>query len=86
MGTPVSLHVVRDWLADNNFALHKLAKVIAGGKSPFRNAQFENINTLDTVVRLMRRTATNTGLGATVNVIRPPMKSVEKSPKILRPI
>lgn len=43
MGTPVSPHVVRDWLAENDFALHKVAKVIAGGKSPFRNAQFENI-------------------------------------------
>ena len=39
MGTPVSPHVVRDWLAENDFALHKIAKVIAGGKSPFRNAQ-----------------------------------------------
>lgn len=44
MGTPVSPHVVRNWLAENDFALHKMAKVIAGGKSPFRNAQFENIN------------------------------------------
>ena len=32
MGTPVSPHVVRDWLAENDFALHKIAKVIAGGK------------------------------------------------------
>jgi len=43
MGTPVSPHVVRDWLVEHDFALHKVAKVIAGGKSPFRNAQFENI-------------------------------------------
>lgn len=43
MGTPVSPPVVRDWLAENGFALHKMAKVIPGGASPFRNAQFENI-------------------------------------------
>lgn len=42
-GTPVSPPVVRDWLTENGFALHKMAKVIAGGKSPFRNAQFEKI-------------------------------------------
>ena len=44
MGTPVSPHVVRDWLTEQGFALHKVAKVIAGGKSPFRNDQFENID------------------------------------------
>ena len=44
MGTPVSPPVVRDWLTSNGFVLHKMAKVIAGGKSPFRNAQFENID------------------------------------------
>jgi len=43
MGTPVSPHVVRDWLTEHDFSLHKIAKVIAGGKSPHRNAQFENI-------------------------------------------
>lgn len=43
MGTPVSPHVVRDWLDAEGFALHKISKVIAGGNSPFRNAQFENI-------------------------------------------
>lgn len=46
MGTPVSPPVVRDWLTSNGFALHKMAKVIAGGKSPFRNAQFEKIDNL----------------------------------------
>lgn len=43
MGTPVSAHVVRDWFIENDFALHKIAKEIAGGESPDRNAQFENI-------------------------------------------
>jgi hypothetical protein len=42
-GTPVSPHVIRSWLTEQGFALHKIAKVIAGGKSPLRNAQFENI-------------------------------------------
>lgn len=43
MGTPVSPHVVRDWLGENGIALHKIVKEIAGGKSPDRNTQFENI-------------------------------------------
>ena len=43
MGTPVSPHVVRDWLAKLDIALHKQAKVVAGGQSPDRNTQFENI-------------------------------------------
>ena len=46
MGTPVSPPVIRDWLYENGFALHKMAKVIAGGKSPLRNAQFEKIDGL----------------------------------------
>jgi Rhodopirellula transposase DDE domain len=46
MGTPVSPPVIRDWLTENGFALHKMAKVLAGGKSPFRNAQFEKIDSL----------------------------------------
>ena len=44
MGTPVSPPVIRGWLVKNGFALHKMAKVLAGGRSPFRNAQFEKIN------------------------------------------
>ena len=46
MGTPVSPPVIRDWLTENGFALHKMAKRLAGGKSPFRNAQFEKIDSL----------------------------------------
>ena len=45
MGTPVSPHVVRDWLSEQGLALHKMAKDIPGGTSPFRNTQFENIDT-----------------------------------------
>lgn len=44
MGTPVSPPVIRDWLVENGFALHKMAKVLPGGESPFRNAQFEKID------------------------------------------
>jgi len=43
MGTPVSPHVVRDWLTEHDIALHKISKEIEGGESPNRNAQFENI-------------------------------------------
>ena len=40
LGTPVSPPVVRDWLDDQGLALHKIAKVLAGGRSPDRDAQF----------------------------------------------
>ena len=36
LGTPVSPRVVRDWLADEGLALHKIAKDLAGGSSPDR--------------------------------------------------
>jgi Rhodopirellula transposase DDE domain len=49
MGTPVSPQVVRDWLIEHDFSLHKIAKEIAGGESPDRNAQFENIAKLKSV-------------------------------------
>jgi hypothetical protein len=42
-GTPVSPHVVRDWLEEEGLALHKIEKVLAGGQSPDRNVQFERI-------------------------------------------
>jgi hypothetical protein len=35
---------VRDWLTGQGLALHKMAKEIAGGMSPFRNTQFGNID------------------------------------------
>ena len=40
MGTPVCPPVVRDWLDEQGLALHKIAKVLEGGQSPDRNAQF----------------------------------------------
>lgn len=43
MGTPVSPHVVRDWLAEEGLALHKITKDLAGGQSPDREAQFQRI-------------------------------------------
>lgn len=46
MGTSVSPHVVRDWLTERGLALHKMNKDIAGGTTPFRNTQFENIDML----------------------------------------
>ena len=46
MGTPVSPQVVRDWLEDEGLALHKISKVLAGGESPDRDAQFQRIATL----------------------------------------
>ena len=45
-GTPVSPHVVRDWLQAEGLALHKIEKNIAGGHSPDRDAQFRRINEL----------------------------------------
>jgi hypothetical protein len=45
LGTPVSPHVVRDWLAEEGLALHKIAKDVAGGESPDREAQFQRIAT-----------------------------------------
>lgn len=42
-GTPVSPPVVRDWLEELGVTLHKIAKTVAGGESPYRNAQFERI-------------------------------------------
>lgn len=46
MGTPVSPHVVRDWLTVAGLALHKQAKVVAGGSTPDRDAQFQRITDL----------------------------------------
>ena len=46
LGTPVSPPVVRDWLADQGLALHKIEKVLAGGHHPDRNTQFERIGEL----------------------------------------
>ena len=42
-GTPVSVPVVRDWLEDMGLGLRKIHKVLAGGVSPDRDAQFQRI-------------------------------------------
>jgi Rhodopirellula transposase DDE domain len=46
LGTPVSPPVVRDWLEDQGLALHQIAKVLEGGQSPDRDAQFQRISAL----------------------------------------
>jgi hypothetical protein len=46
LGTPVSPPVVRDWLDDQGLALHKIEKVLHGGESADRDAQFERIAAL----------------------------------------
>lgn len=46
LGTPVSAPVVREWLAEEGLALHKIAKELAGGQSPDREEQFQRITEL----------------------------------------
>lgn len=46
MGTPVSPPVVQDWLEDQGLARHKIEKVLEGGQSPDRDAQFRRIDEL----------------------------------------
>jgi len=46
MGTPVSDETIRDWMNDEGLKLRKISKVLAGGSSPDRNAQFERIGEL----------------------------------------
>jgi hypothetical protein len=46
LGTPVSPAVVRDWLDEHGLALHKIAKVLEGGESVDRDAQFQRIAVL----------------------------------------
>lgn len=48
MGTPVSPPVVRDWLDEHGLALHQIAKVLEGGATPDRDAQFQRIAALKT--------------------------------------
>jgi hypothetical protein len=43
LGTPVSPPVVRDWMEDQGLGLHKIEKVLPGGQSPDRDAQFQRI-------------------------------------------
>ncbi len=43
MGTPASDDTIRQWMEEQNLRLRKIIKVKAGGESPDRDAQFENI-------------------------------------------
>ena len=43
MGTPVSPPVVQDWMKEQKLGRHKIEKVLAGGQSPDRDAQFLQI-------------------------------------------
>jgi hypothetical protein len=43
MGTPVSGPVVQDWMEEQKLARHKIEKVLEGGQSPDRDAQFQRI-------------------------------------------
>ena len=49
LGTPVSRPVVQDWLQAQKLARHKIEKVLAGGQSPDRDAQFRQIAELKTL-------------------------------------
>ena len=51
MGTPVSPPVVADWLDDQGLKRRKIAKTLAGGASPNRDAQFQRIALLKTEYR-----------------------------------
>lgn len=46
LGTPVSPRVVQEWMTEQGLSLHKIAKVVPGGTTPDRNAQFERIDEL----------------------------------------
>jgi hypothetical protein len=46
MGTPVSPHVVQDWMTEQGLSQRKIAKVLAGGASADREVQFERISEL----------------------------------------
>jgi DDE family transposase len=46
MGTPVCAEVIRHWMEEHDLRLRKIAKDLAGGHSPDRDAQFERIAAL----------------------------------------
>jgi hypothetical protein len=48
LGTPVSPPVVQDWMEEHKLALHTIEKVLEGGQSPDRDAQFQRISELKT--------------------------------------
>jgi hypothetical protein len=43
LGTPASDDIIRQWMDEQNLRLRKIQKVLAGGHSPDRDAQFRNI-------------------------------------------
>jgi hypothetical protein len=43
MGTPVSPPVAANWMREQRLAPHKIEKVLEGGQSPYRDAQFLRI-------------------------------------------
>ncbi len=43
MGTPAGDDAIRQWMNEQNLRLRKIHKVKSGGKSPDRDAQFQNI-------------------------------------------
>ncbi len=46
LGTPLSPPIIKEWLHDHGIGKRKIIKVIPGGQSPDRNAQFEYIGGL----------------------------------------
>lgn len=46
LGTPASDETIREWMDEEGLRLRKIGKVLAGGSSPDRNAQFERIGEL----------------------------------------
>lgn len=51
LGTPVTAHVVSQWLDEQGLALRKIEKTLAGGPSPDRDAQFQRIAQLKSAYR-----------------------------------
>ena len=43
LGTPAGDDAIRDWMDDHELRLRKISKVKAGGESPDRDTQFQNI-------------------------------------------
>ena len=46
LGTPAGDDAIRDWMDDHELRLRKISKVKAGGQSPDRDTQFQNIASL----------------------------------------
>ena len=48
LGTPISAPVVRDWMRDQKLSQRQIEKILEGGQSPDRDAQFRHIGQLKT--------------------------------------